>query len=179
MPRICPRILWDESLEVAFGTAISEVSTQLGQLLQYTLALNSSIVASASRTMSTYFMGLLMLRSLAKAQCQVLGSLPRSTRAARRFPRPASAMQRQLMSSISLTQLEHDLFNMLKAVLITQALHDTQLRCAGGWVRDKLLGKDSHDIDIALNNMMGEEFAQHVNSHLTERSEKLGKVGEG
>ena len=34
------------------------------------------------------------------------------------------------------------------------------LRIAGGWVRDKLLGKESDDIDIALDNMSGEEFVK-------------------
>lgn len=33
------------------------------------------------------------------------------------------------------------------------------LRWAGGWVRDKLLGIDSHDIDTAINTMTGETFA--------------------
>ncbi|KAG8773808.1 CCA tRNA nucleotidyltransferase, mitochondrial [Serendipita sp. 397] len=33
-------------------------------------------------------------------------------------------------------------------------------RIAGGWVRDKLLGMDSDDIDIAINTMTGEAFAQ-------------------
>ncbi|KAG8807805.1 CCA tRNA nucleotidyltransferase, mitochondrial [Serendipita sp. 401] len=33
-------------------------------------------------------------------------------------------------------------------------------RIAGGWVRDKLLGMDSDDIDIAINRMTGEAFAQ-------------------
>ncbi|KIM33013.1 hypothetical protein M408DRAFT_14571 [Serendipita vermifera MAFF 305830] len=33
-------------------------------------------------------------------------------------------------------------------------------RIAGGWVRDKLLGIDSHDVDIAINTMTGETFAQ-------------------
>ena len=33
------------------------------------------------------------------------------------------------------------------------------MRVAGGWVRDKLLGKESDDIDIALDDMFGEEFA--------------------
>ncbi|KAI0380444.1 hypothetical protein F5Y04DRAFT_271435 [Hypomontagnella monticulosa] len=33
------------------------------------------------------------------------------------------------------------------------------LRWAGGWVRDKLLGVQSHDIDTAINVMTGEAFA--------------------
>ncbi|KZP15234.1 hypothetical protein FIBSPDRAFT_750637 [Athelia psychrophila] len=37
----------------------------------------------------------------------------------------------------------------------------TSCRVAGGWVRDKLLGSDSNDIDIALENMMGLTFAEH------------------
>jgi tRNA nucleotidyltransferase/poly(A) polymerase len=32
------------------------------------------------------------------------------------------------------------------------------LRWAGGWVRDKLLGLESHDIDTAINSMTGEAF---------------------
>lgn len=37
-----------------------------------------------------------------------------------------------------------------------------QLRFAGGWVRDKLLGRGSHDIDIAVDNMTGLRFAEHI-----------------
>ncbi|KLU85960.1 poly(A) polymerase, partial [Magnaporthiopsis poae ATCC 64411] len=36
------------------------------------------------------------------------------------------------------------------------------LRWAGGWVRDKLLGIQSHDIDVAINSMTGEAFASHL-----------------
>ncbi|KAI0203871.1 hypothetical protein F4808DRAFT_457576 [Astrocystis sublimbata] len=36
------------------------------------------------------------------------------------------------------------------------------LRWAGGWVRDKLLGIESHDIDTAINNMTGEAFALKI-----------------
>ena len=37
-----------------------------------------------------------------------------------------------------------------------------QLRFAGGWVRDKLLGYGSQDIDIAVDNMTGLTFAEHM-----------------
>ncbi|KAI0854190.1 hypothetical protein F5Y00DRAFT_2544 [Daldinia vernicosa] len=36
------------------------------------------------------------------------------------------------------------------------------LRWAGGWVRDKLLGIESHDIDTAINVMTGEAFAMKL-----------------
>ena len=36
--------------------------------------------------------------------------------------------------------------------------HKPQLRFAGGWVRDKLLGLSSRDIDVAISNMTGSEF---------------------
>lgn len=36
------------------------------------------------------------------------------------------------------------------------------LRWAGGWVRDKLLGKASDDIDVAINVLTGVSFAQGV-----------------
>lgn len=36
------------------------------------------------------------------------------------------------------------------------------LRWAGGWVRDKLLGIESHDIDTAINSMTGYNFAQQI-----------------
>lgn len=43
---------------------------------------------------------------------------------------------------------------------------ETTLRVAGGWVRDKLYGKGSDDIDIALDDMFGQEFAEYVSERL-------------
>ncbi|KAF9955708.1 CCA tRNA nucleotidyltransferase, mitochondrial, partial [Modicella reniformis] len=48
-----------------------------------------------------------------------------------------------------------------------------QLRIAGGWVRDKLLGLTCHDLDIAIDTMMGYDFAVLVNNFLeTQGQEK-------
>ena len=54
----------------------------------------------------------------------------------------------------------------------------TVLRVAGGWVRDKLLGKESDDIDIALDDMFGEEFAEMIRVK-QEASLPEGKKGYG
>lgn len=48
------------------------------------------------------------------------------------------------------------------------------LRITGGWVRDKLLGQKSHDLDIAINIMSGEEFAMGLNEFLSEHFDKYG-----
>ncbi|KAL4807575.1 hypothetical protein BDV18DRAFT_151568 [Aspergillus unguis] len=42
----------------------------------------------------------------------------------------------------------------------------TVLRFTGGWVRDKLLGVESHDIDVAINNMTGYEFGTRLKQYL-------------
>jgi tRNA nucleotidyltransferase/poly(A) polymerase len=63
-----------------------------------------------------------------------------------------------VQEAISLTQEEQELFTLLLES-VKHAGTDTTLRCAGGWVRDKLLGKESKDIDVALDNMLGKDFA--------------------
>ena len=41
-----------------------------------------------------------------------------------------------------------------------------QLRFTGGWVRDKLLGSTSHDIDIGIDNMTGSQFSFWLKQYL-------------
>lgn len=41
-----------------------------------------------------------------------------------------------------------------------------ELRVAGGWVRDKILGLHSHDVDIAVDKMSGVEFCEVVLQYL-------------
>lgn len=42
-----------------------------------------------------------------------------------------------------------------------------ELRFAGGWVRDKLLGIQSNDIDTAINSMTGKAYGQKVEEFLS------------
>ena len=48
----------------------------------------------------------------------------------------------------------------------TLATSPTILRFTGGWVRDKLLGVDSHDIDVAINKMTGYQFGRRMLDYL-------------
>lgn len=66
-------------------------------------------------------------------------------------------------STVTLSPTERDLFDTLLGAVKHHNL-STTLRCAGGWVRDKLLGteKDTPDIDIALDDMLGKDFAEKV-----------------
>ena len=76
---------------------------------------------------------------------------------------------------VHLTEQEKELFAVLKAV-VAHSSPSTVLRCAGGWVRDKLLGKDSHDIDIALSDKKGAEFAEDINAYLASQAQSTLKV---
>lgn len=67
--------------------------------------------------------------------------------------------------SISLTEQEDSLFSFLLETLEENG-RSTVIRVAGGWVRDKLLGKESNDIDIALDDMMGKDFAEMINDKI-------------
>ncbi|KAJ2509296.1 CCA tRNA nucleotidyltransferase, mitochondrial, partial [Coemansia sp. RSA 2049] len=75
------------------------------------------------------------------------------------------------MVTIKLTELEQQICDLLEDV--TRHIHEQDpstpqlvLRIAGGWVRDKLLGHESHDIDIAVDHVNGYDLAQHVNKYL-------------
>jgi len=76
---------------------------------------------------------------------------------------------------VKLTPEEQQLFDTLLSATRFSDL-DVTLRCAGGWVRDKLLGLESGDIDIALDTMLGREFAEKVNEYLVSREETIDKT---
>jgi tRNA nucleotidyltransferase/poly(A) polymerase len=69
--------------------------------------------------------------------------------------------QTEQHNEISLTPQEQEIFDLiLNCKRQNQQTANVELRVAGGWVRDKLLGQASDDIDIAISHMSGIEFAR-------------------
>ncbi|KIM84665.1 hypothetical protein PILCRDRAFT_818258 [Piloderma croceum F 1598] len=71
---------------------------------------------------------------------------------------------------VKLTEVESQVCTLLDEC--TRQMKDekglsTSCRVAGGWVRDKLLGSQNNDIDIAVENMMGVTFAEHFVSFVS------------
>lgn len=86
------------------------------------------------------------------------------------FLRDTSSTATMSAKSVQLTereqQLRHLLVNVAKFIDETEKLKQPLvLRWAGGWVRDRLLGRESHDIDVAINVMTGQQFAQHISEY--------------
>lgn len=80
-------------------------------------------------------------------------------------------------AKLELTELEAN----LQRLLVDVAQHvnpakPSELRYTGGWVRDKLLGVGSHDIDVAINDMTGYQFGLKMKEYLAlpGKSEKYG-----
>ncbi|KAL7517498.1 hypothetical protein ACHAWX_002416 [Stephanocyclus meneghinianus] len=48
-----------------------------------------------------------------------------------------------------------------------------EIRVAGGWVRDRLLNQHSSDVDVALDCMMGVQFARIVQSYIAQQSQAM------
>ncbi|KAL8742497.1 MAG: hypothetical protein Q9190_005030 [Brigantiaea leucoxantha] len=51
-----------------------------------------------------------------------------------------------------------------------------QLRFAGGWVRDKLMGIPSYDVDIAIDSTTGLEFGKYLQEYLQKRPEPRVRI---
>ncbi len=65
------------------------------------------------------------------------------------------------MQQIKLTPQEQGIFDVLTAVNQAYNLGAT-FRVAGGWVRDKLLGQESDDLDVALDKMTGKQLEAYI-----------------
>lgn len=101
----------------------------------------------------------------------------------RRISSPLREKSHAKMSSvvptIELTPLESTLRTLLldvasyiekqkaaKGDIDAPARSETVLRFTGGWVRDKLLGVESHDIDVGISNMTGYQFGMALKDYL-------------
>lgn len=67
--------------------------------------------------------------------------------------------------AIEISPSEQQIFNLLLKINSDNNLGIT-FRVAGGWVRDKILGKESDDIDIALDKMSGVKFSKFLEKYL-------------
>lgn len=67
-------------------------------------------------------------------------------------------------SQLQLTPDEQQVFQTIMAI-DQQFVLGQQYRVAGGWVRDRLLGTESEDIDIALDKMTGQEFRNYAEQY--------------
>lgn len=92
------------------------------------------------------------------------------------------AMSRPLKSAIVLNDTEAS----IKLLLVQFCNHynaktaeekHLELRITGGWVRDKLLGNESNDLDIAINVLSGEEFASILLEYLNENHPEMKLKG--
>ena len=75
-----------------------------------------------------------------------------------------------MVTPIALTKRESTLVHLLLDVSEhigqTDGLARPELRFAGGWVRDKLLGLSSTDIDVAIDTMTGSNFGTLMKEYL-------------
>lgn len=87
--------------------------------------------------------------------------------------------------SINLSKKENKLCNLLVEFANyfnksspKEKKEDMVLRISGGWVRDKLLGLNTNDIDIVVNNMTGETLTEHLSEYLkkTDNTSIIGTV---
>ena len=85
---------------------------------------------------------------------------------------------KQITLPLILTSTEKKLFELFRRNNSKHGLN-TIVRVAGGWVRDKLMGKDNDDIDVALDDMTGSKYAQMVHDLVIEEEggEKIDSSG--
>lgn len=81
-----------------------------------------------------------------------------------------------LSEEFKLNETEEECFSTILNILKKNNITSTICRVAGGWVRDKLLGKESDDIDIALSDMKGSKLASLINEELYPGKDKVGII---
>ena len=79
---------------------------------------------------------------------------------------------KELILNITLSEFEKILFSFL----LSHNPNNSTFRVAGGWVRDKILGKENDDIDITLDNISGQEYIKNLESEISSKEKEILKV---
>ncbi|KAF5392550.1 hypothetical protein D9757_002175 [Collybiopsis confluens] len=101
-----------------------------------------------------------------------MGFISLQNRAVERVTAPAEM-------KVQLTDAEENICELLDKCrdhIQTENGISTTCRIAGGWVRDKLLGSQSNDIDVALSDMMGLSFAEHLAEFAKSQNIPVGTI---
>lgn len=85
-------------------------------------------------------------------------------------------MSRRIILSSNEQQIQTILLNVVNELAAKSNKPPVQLRIAGGWVRDKLMGLESNDIDIAIDTMTGEPFALAVKEYMHQNGFHMSQV---
>ena len=87
-------------------------------------------------------------------------------------------MRRQITLTDQENKLRQLLLDTANYVGTLEGCKRPELRFTGGWVRDKILGHTSHDIDIGIDNMTGHRFGTLMKQYL-EQGDAQTKYGQG
>ena len=91
-------------------------------------------------------------------------------RRSRRVKRLMSTKETSSSHDIEFTERESGIFDIVRDATKCSS-KKIVARVAGGWVRDKILGRPSDDIDIAVDSMSGFEFATLLDEYLKKKPE--------
>ena len=82
----------------------------------------------------------------------------------------------KIIQNISLNEKEKECFSIIMNIITKNNLGSVVCRVAGGWVRDKLLGKESDDIDISVSGIASWKLVYSINTELYPKKFKMGII---
>ena len=82
----------------------------------------------------------------------------------------------KIIKDFSLNEKEKQIFSIILDIMKKNKLTSTVCRVAGGWVRDKLIGKESDDIDISVSYTPAWKLVLLINKELYPNKFKMGII---